>query len=60
MGVDDAEDNSRFKLAKFDDAERSVVPERDLNNANLYPEITSGDLPYNEDKPVVIDSSAKA
>ena len=39
-----------------DDAERSVVPERDLNNANLYPEITSGDLPYNEDKPVVIDA----
>ena len=39
-----------------DDAERSVVPERDLNNANLYPEITSGDLPYNEDRPVVIDA----
>ncbi len=43
-----------------DGTERSVVPERDLNNANLYPEITSGDLPYNEDKPVVIDADIDA
>jgi len=35
---------------------KPVVPERDLNNANLYPEITSDDLPYSEDKPVVIDA----
>ena len=34
----------------------AIVPERDLNNANLYPEITSDDLPYNEDKPIVIDA----
>ena len=32
-----------------------IVPERDLNNANLYPEITSDDLPYGEDKPGVMD-----
>ena len=39
-----------------DNPDQAVVPERDLNNANLYPEITSGDLPYSEDKPVVIDA----
>ncbi|WP_421696408.1 M23 family metallopeptidase [Aestuariivirga sp.] len=33
-----------------------VVPERDLNNANLYPEISSDDLPYSEERPVVIDA----
>lgn len=39
-----------------DNADQPVVPERDLNNANLYPEITNGDLPYSEDRPVVIDA----
>ncbi len=39
-----------------DSNEQPVVPERDLNNANLYPEITSGDLPYSEDKPIVINA----
>lgn len=37
-------------------AYQAVVPERDLNNANLYPEITSGDLPYSEDRPMTIDA----
>ena len=37
-------------------AYQPVVPERDLNNANLYPEITSDDLPYSEDTTVVIDA----
>ncbi len=36
------------------DTDSPIVPERDLNNSNLYPEITSDDLPYNEDKPVLI------
>lgn len=38
-----------------DDAGELIVPERDLNNANLYPEITSDDLPYGEDKPGVME-----
>jgi murein DD-endopeptidase MepM/ murein hydrolase activator NlpD len=33
-----------------------VVPERDLNNANLYPEITTEGLPYGDGKTVVIDA----
>ncbi len=33
-----------------------VVPERDLNNANLYPEITSEALPYGDGKTAVIDA----
>ena len=33
-----------------------VVPERDLNNANLYPEITSESLPYGDGKTTVIDA----
>ena len=40
-----------------DSNDQPVVPERDLNNANLYPEITSGDLPYSEDKPIVINAN---
>ena len=32
------------------------MPERDLNNANAYPEITADDLPYGEGKTVVIDA----
>lgn len=43
-----------------DVSSKPVVPERDLNNANLYPEITSGDLPYNEAKPIVIDAEIDA
>ena len=42
-----------------EDAE-PIVPERDLNNANLYPEITSDELPYGEDKPVVMDAEIDA
>ena len=38
------------------EADTAIVPERDLNNSNLYPEITSDDLPYGEDKPIVIDA----
>lgn len=33
-----------------------IVPERDLNNGNLYPEVTAGELPYSEDRPVIIDA----
>ncbi len=33
-----------------------IVPERDLNNANAYPEITADDLPYGQGKTVVIDA----
>ena len=33
-----------------------IVPERDLNNANLYPEITTEGLPYGDGKTVVIDA----
>jgi murein DD-endopeptidase MepM/ murein hydrolase activator NlpD len=36
-------------------ADSPIVPERDLNNANLYPSITPDDLPYGE-KTVVIDA----
>ena len=39
-----------------DGNDQPVVPERDLNNANLYPEITTDDLPYSEDNPVVINA----
>ena len=38
------------------DAGAAIVPERDLNNSNLYPEITADELPYGEDKPVLIDA----
>ncbi|WP_395663847.1 M23 family metallopeptidase [Aestuariivirga sp.] len=34
----------------------SIIPERDLNNAALYPEITSDVLPYGDGKTVVIDA----
>jgi murein DD-endopeptidase MepM/ murein hydrolase activator NlpD len=33
-----------------------IVPERDLYNANAYPEITSEDLPYGDGKTAVIDA----
>ena len=33
-----------------------IVPERDLNNSNAYPEITSDDLPYGDGKTIVIDA----
>ena len=36
------------------DSGAPIVPERDLNNSNLYPEITSDDLPYGEDRPALI------
>ena len=38
----------------------AIVPERDLNNANLYPEITSDELPYNEEKTQVLDAEIDA
>ncbi|MFN4144154.1 M23 family metallopeptidase [Aestuariivirga sp.] len=37
-----------------------IVPERDLNNANLYPEITSEGLPYGDGSPEVIDAELDA
>ena len=33
-----------------------IVPERDLNNANAYPEITADELPYGDGKTAVIDA----
>jgi murein DD-endopeptidase MepM/ murein hydrolase activator NlpD len=33
-----------------------IIPERDLNEANQYPEITSDDLPYGDGKTMVIDA----
>ena len=33
-----------------------IIPERDLNNANLYPEITAESLPYGDGKTAVIDA----
>ncbi len=33
-----------------------IVPERDLNNANVYPEITADELPYGDGKTIVIDA----
>ena len=33
-----------------------IVPERDLNNANVYPEITSDELPYGDGKTIVLDA----
>ena len=33
-----------------------IVPERDLENANAYPEITSDELPYGDGKTTVIDA----
>ena len=33
-----------------------IIPERDLNNAAQYPEITPQDLPYGDGKTVVIDA----
>ncbi len=37
-----------------------VVPERDLSGNNLYPEITSDDLPYGDGKTVVLDAEIQA
>lgn len=37
-----------------------VVPERDLNGDNVYPEITSEDLPYGEGKTMVLDAEIRA
>ena len=34
-----------------------IVPERDLNNANAYPEITADDLPYGDGKTIIIDAA---
>jgi murein DD-endopeptidase MepM/ murein hydrolase activator NlpD len=39
-----------------DESISPIIPERDLNNANLYPEITSEGLPYGDGKTVVIDA----
>jgi murein DD-endopeptidase MepM/ murein hydrolase activator NlpD len=39
-----------------DAAGEMIVPERDLNNANAYPQITSDELPYGDGKTVVIDA----
>lgn len=33
-----------------------IVPERDLNNANAYPEITADELPYGDGKTTVINA----
>lgn len=38
------------------DEDAPIVPERDLSNENVYPEITSDELPYGEGKTVVIDA----
>ena len=43
-----------------DTAGELIVPERDLNNANAYPEITSDDLPYGDGKTIVIDAEIDA
>lgn len=37
-----------------------VVPERDLNGSNNYPEITSQDLPYGDGKTIVLDAEIEA
>ncbi len=37
-----------------------VVPERDLNNENLYPEISADDLPYGDGKTIVLDAEIEA
>lgn len=37
-----------------------IVPERDLNNANAYPEITSDELPYGDGKTEVINAELDA
>ena len=37
-----------------------VVPERDLDNANVYPEITAEELPYGEGKTIVLDAEIDA
>lgn len=39
-----------------DSTNAAIIPERDLNNAAAYPEITSQDLPYGDSKTVVIDA----
>jgi murein DD-endopeptidase MepM/ murein hydrolase activator NlpD len=37
-----------------------VIPERDLSGNNLYPEITSDELPYGDGKTVVLDAEIQA
>ena len=37
-----------------------IIPERDLNNDNLYPEITANELPYGDGKTVVLDAEIQA
>jgi murein DD-endopeptidase MepM/ murein hydrolase activator NlpD len=37
-----------------------IVPERDLENANAYPEITADELPYGDGKTTVIDAEIDA
>ena len=37
-----------------------IVPERDLNNANAYPEITADELPYGDGKTTFIDAEIDA
>ncbi len=37
-----------------------IVPERDLNNSNAYPEITADELPYGDGKTTVIDAEIDA
>jgi murein DD-endopeptidase MepM/ murein hydrolase activator NlpD len=37
-----------------------VVPERDLNEENAYPSITTEDLPYGDSKTVVLDAEIEA
>ena len=42
---DTADGRSPVGRKEFSSTYQPVVPERDLNNANLYPEITADDLP---------------
>lgn len=37
-----------------------VVPERDLDDDNVYPSITTSDLPYSESKTIVLDAEIQA
>ncbi len=37
-----------------------IVPERDLTNANAYPEITADELPYGDGKTIVLDAEIQA
>jgi len=37
-----------------------VIPERDLSNSNIYPEITADELPYGEGRTIVLDAEIEA